>query len=70
MRRRNAYGLTFRELEVFNLVVSGRSDKEIAIILAISHFTAHKHVANILRKMGATCRTEASIRAVREGLID
>ena len=69
MRGRKAYGLTFRELEVLNVVASGKSDREIAITLGISHLTAQKHVANILRKMGAACRTEASVRAVREGLI-
>jgi DNA-binding NarL/FixJ family response regulator len=38
--------------------------------LGISTLTASKHLANILHKMGAAGRTEAGVRAVREGLLD
>ena len=68
--RGQAYGLTFREMTVLRLVVAGKSDKEIAATLGISTLTASKHLANILRKMGAGSRTEAGVRAVREGLLD
>jgi PAS domain S-box-containing protein len=70
MRRGSAYGLTFRELTVLHLVVAGKSDKEIAAVLGISALTASKHMGNILHKMGAGSRTEAGVRAVREGLLD
>ena len=70
MRRGSAYGLTFRELTVLHLVVAGKSDKEIAAVLGISALTASKHLGNILRKMGASSRTEAGVRAVKEGLLD
>jgi len=70
MQRGNAYGLTFRELTVLHLVGAGRADKEIGTELGISVQTAQKHVANILSKMDAASRTEASVRAVREGLLD
>ncbi len=70
MLRRNPYGLTFRELTVLHLLAAGRSDKEIGTELGISPLTAQKHVENIRTKMGAACRTEASVRAVREGLLD
>ena len=69
MLRRNPYGLTFRELTVLHLVADGVADKEIADLLSISIFTANKHVSNILAKMGAGSRTEAGVRAVREGLL-
>jgi DNA-binding NarL/FixJ family response regulator len=68
-RQDNRHGLTFRELTVLNLVAAGRSDKEIATTLGISTLTASRHLANILRKMGAASRTEASVRAIREGLL-
>jgi len=68
--RGHPYGLTFREMTVLRLVVAGKSDREIGVTLGISPFTASKHVANILRKMGAARRTEAGVRAVREGLLD
>ena len=70
MQRGAAYGLTFRELAVLNLVAAGKSDKEIAGLLGISLGTASKHTGNILSKMGASSRTEAGVRAVREGLMD
>jgi PAS domain S-box-containing protein len=65
----NVYGLTFRELTVLNLVAEGRSDKEISTLLGIELRTASKHVENILAKMRASSRTEAGVRAVREGLL-
>ena len=70
MLRRNPYGLTSRELTVLNLVADGKSDREIGGTLVISYLTAQKHISNILTKMGASSRTEASVRAVREGLLD
>jgi DNA-binding CsgD family transcriptional regulator len=70
MQRGNAYGLTFRELTVMHLVAAGKSDKAIGTLLSISPRTANKHVQNILTKMGASSRTEAGVRAVREGLVD
>ncbi|MCH8919438.1 MAG: PAS domain S-box protein [Chloroflexi bacterium] len=68
--RRNPYGLTFRELTVLHLVAAGESDKQIGLKLGISPFTAQKHTSNILAKMGAGSRTEATARALREGLLD
>ncbi len=38
--------------------------------LGISQLTATKHIPRILKKMGAASRTEASVMAVREGLVD
>jgi DNA-binding NarL/FixJ family response regulator len=49
-------------------VTAGLSDKEIGESLYISHRTASKHVANILAKLGVSSRSEAAVRAVRDGL--
>ena len=70
MERGNPYGLTFRELTVLHVVAAGKADKEIGGQLGITTLTASKHLANILDKMGAASRTEACIRALREGLLD
>jgi PAS domain S-box-containing protein len=70
MERRNPYGLTFRELTVLHMVAAGKADKEIGYELGISPLTTHKHLGSILSKMGAASRTEASVRALREGLLD
>jgi len=67
---KGAYGLTFRELTVLHLVATGSSDKDIAVKLGISPLTVSKHVANILTKMGAASRSEASARAVRQSLLE
>ncbi len=64
------YRLTLREMTVLRLVAAGKSDRDIATVLGISLLTAHKHVANIRKKMGAASRTEAGVRALREGLLD
>lgn len=66
---RNAYGLTFRERSILHMIVSGNSDKEIATVLGISPRTVNKHVQRILHRMGVSSRTEASVRAVRDGII-
>ena len=70
MEQGNPYGLTFRELTVLHLVAAGKADKEIGGQLGITTLTASKHLANILSKMGAASRTEACVRALREGLLD
>ncbi len=70
MQQKNLYRLTFREFTVLHHVAAGKADKEIAHELGISPLTVHKHVANILAKMNAASRTEARVRALREGLVD
>jgi len=70
MERGNPYGLTFRELTVLHMVAAGKADKEIGLELGISPLTASKHLTNILSKMDAASRTEAGVRALREGLLD
>ena len=50
-------------------MVQGRTNREIAQALFISHRTATTHVANILGKLGVASRTEATAWAVREGLV-
>ncbi|MEU3017920.1 MULTISPECIES: LuxR C-terminal-related transcriptional regulator [unclassified Nocardiopsis] len=61
--------LTRRELEVAQLVSTGRSNPEIARKLFITSSTAARHVANINRKMGFHSRTQiaAWIRRHRPG---
>ena len=70
MDRGNSYKLTFREFTVLHLIATGKADKEIAVELAISVYTVHRHVSKILAKMESPSRTEAGTRALREGLLD
>jgi DNA-binding CsgD family transcriptional regulator len=70
MRRWAVYRLTFREVTVLRLMAAGKSDAEIGTTLGISVLTAQKHAGHILHKLGVASRTEAGVRAVREGLVD
>jgi len=58
-----AVQLTARERQVLDLVAEGLSNKQIGERLFISGKTASVHVSAILRKLGATTRTEAAVRA-------
>jgi NarL family two-component system response regulator YdfI len=64
-----AEALTRRELEVLQMLASGRSNKEIAARLKISDHTVKFHVASILGKLGASTRTEAVSLGIRRGLV-
>ncbi|MBE7705450.1 MAG: response regulator transcription factor [Cyanobacteria bacterium SIG29] len=66
---KNTYGLTDRELEVLALIVEGLNNSEIAQRLVITISTAKAHVHSILQKLYVTNRTQATIQAVKEGLI-
>lgn len=61
--------LTEREYEVLKLVVDGKSNNEIAKDLTISEHTAKAHVCNIIQKMLVDDRTQAAVKALKEGLV-
>ena len=61
--------LSARELEVLGLVAEGLSDREIAGRLVLSPHTVHRHVSNILVKLGESSRTAAVAHATRQGLL-
>jgi DNA-binding NarL/FixJ family response regulator len=61
--------LTPRELEVYELLAKGLSNRDIAAALDISAHTAKFHVAQILDKTGAATRAEAVSLGLRLGLI-
>ena len=62
-------GLTAREREVLEHLALGRTNRQIADELFISIKTAVVHVSHILRKLGATNRSEAAAIAHRLGLV-
>lgn len=61
--------LSERELEVLALVARGLSNQEIARQLVISINTVKVHVRSIFEKMGVQSRTEATLAAIRLGLV-
>ncbi len=61
--------LTERETEVLRLMAQGQANKEIARSLNISEKTVKVHVSNILSKLGVQSRTQATLYAIRVGLV-
>jgi NarL family two-component system response regulator LiaR len=61
--------LSKRELEVLALIVTGKTNEEIADRLVISTATARHHVSACLQKLGAANRAEAASLAVKHGLV-
>lgn len=68
-RQRYNVDLTDRELEVLKLIVEGRSNKEIADKLVITVHTAKAHVGNIMQKLAVDDRTQATVKALHDGLV-
>ena len=66
---RNA-ALTQRELEVLQLIVDGKSNKEIATVLDLSANTVAVHRANIMNTLGIHKTAELVVYAIRTGLVN
>lgn len=67
---KDCYNLTQQEKRVLILLSSGYSNSQIARELTISVNTTKVHVCSILQKMNVEDRTQAAIKAIREGLIE
>ena len=61
--------LSERELEILKLVANGASNKDIAGDLVISVNTVKVHLRNIYSKLDVSSRTEATIYAVQNGIV-
>jgi DNA-binding NarL/FixJ family response regulator len=61
--------LSPREQEVLGLVAQGRTNAEIAAALVLSEHTVHRHVANVLAKLGAASRAAAVAIATERNLL-
>lgn len=61
--------LTEREYQVLKLLVNGSSNNDIASVLCISEHTAKAHVCNIIQKLVVDDRTQAAVKAIREGIV-
>lgn len=62
-------GLTAREVEVIRLLASGKTNREIAEALFLSHKTVARHLSNIFAKTGCTSRAAATAYAYDNGLM-
>jgi DNA-binding NarL/FixJ family response regulator len=63
-------GLTPRELEILQLIVDGKSNKEIADQLNLSVNTVAVHRANIMDALGIHKAAELVVYAIRNGLVN
>jgi LuxR family maltose regulon positive regulatory protein len=66
---RAASPLTERQLDVLRLIARGLSDREVAASLVMSEHTVHRHVANILQRLGQPSRAAAVAHAARLDLL-
>ncbi len=64
-----ATNLTARERDILHLLAAGRTNKGIAQELGLTAGTVRVYVSAILAKLGVTNRTEATVVAIRDGLI-
>ena len=63
------YILTKREKEVFKLLVTNKTTKEIASILNISEKTVRNHISNAMQKLGVKGRAQAVVELLRMNII-
>jgi DNA-binding NarL/FixJ family response regulator len=63
-------GLTDRELEILQLIVSGKSNKEIASDLSLSVNTVAVHRSNIMDTLGIHKTAELVVYAIKNGLVN
>jgi len=61
--------LTSREMEVLELIVKGKTNKEIGAELGVAEGTVKIHINNILSKLGVNDRTQAATFALQRGII-
>lgn len=63
-RLSNVFGLTSREAEVLTWIANGKSNRDIGVILDLSHRTINKHLERIHQKLGVENRTAAAAMAL------
>jgi DNA-binding NarL/FixJ family response regulator len=62
------YSLTEQELDVLYHLKEGLYEDQIALTLGVSASTVQCHTASVIGKMNARSRTEAAVRAIKEGI--
>ncbi len=68
-RRSAGSDLTQRELDVLQLLSTGKENRDIATNLSISNSSVQLHMTSIFGKLEASNRTEAVIVAIKNGLV-
>lgn len=68
--RKPLHLLTRRECQVLQLLSEGQSNRMVAETLVISEKTVKNHVSNILQKMKVNDRTQAVVKAIKNGWVE
>jgi len=68
-QREKRADLSQREMEVLQLLIKGRSNKEIGSSLFISEDTVKAHLKTLFVKLQVQDRTEAAISAIQQGIV-
>lgn len=61
--------LTPSEQKILQMIVPGKSNKEIAYLLGVTENTVKTHIKNIFDKLGVSDRTTAATLAIKRGLV-
>lgn len=69
-RQNNPFKLSEREMEVLQLLVEGMSNQQIASKLFVGQETVKTHMRHIMEKLCVSDRTQAAVKAVREGIVN
>lgn len=62
--------LTMRERQTLNMIIAGKSNKDIAAAFGISIKTVEKHRTSLMQKLGVNSMAQLLAVALRDGLID
>jgi DNA-binding NarL/FixJ family response regulator len=62
-------GLTPRQMDVLNLLVKGKNNREIGILLGLTEGTVKLHVTAVLKALGVKSRTQALVAAKRHRVV-
>ncbi len=67
---RKAVSLTNRERQILNMLMSGKTNKDIATMLSISPKTVDKHRTSLMAKLEVHSFSELMARALKDGLLE
>jgi DNA-binding NarL/FixJ family response regulator len=68
-KRNEKFALSARQTEILELLVEGLSNQQMADRLCVSNETIKTHMRHIMEKLAVTDRTQAAVKALREGLL-
>jgi len=68
-KKTEEFSLSKRESEVLELIVNGSNNKEVSEKLFISIETVRNHIRHIYEKLHVHSKSEAVVKAIREGLV-